>query len=100
MSLDYGRQDALMIRLSEKTAAAAIPGLPAGLEFRKLEAEPEEPLRGELRAFLEAVRTRESRPVTGREGRRALELAERVAEGIAEHARKLPAEMTGARARR
>ena len=97
VSVDYTRRDALLIRLNEKTSGPPLlPGLPAGLEIRKLEAEAEEPLRAELRAFLEAVRTRESRPVTGAEGRRALELAERVAAAIAAHARKLPATLTAA----
>ncbi|MEE9234391.1 MAG: Gfo/Idh/MocA family oxidoreductase [Candidatus Acidoferrales bacterium] len=107
VSLDFSRQDVLMISLNEKLRASPFPGLlategllesglpesglPAGLEIRRLETAPEEPLRAELRVFLEAVRTRESRPVTGGEGRRALELAGRVAAGIAEHARKLPA---------
>ncbi|MBI4466843.1 MAG: Gfo/Idh/MocA family oxidoreductase, partial [Acidobacteria bacterium] len=103
VSIDYTRQDVLVISLNEKaTPPPMLPGLPesglpAGLEIRKLETTPEEPLRAELRAFLEAVRTREPRPVSGPEGRRALELAERVAAGIADHARKLPAEMTAAR---
>jgi len=96
VSIDYTRRDALLIRLNEKGGAPILPGLPAGLEIKKLETAAEEPLRAELRSFLEAVRGRASRPVTGAEGRRALELAERVAAGIAAHARKLPAALTAA----
>lgn len=94
VSIDYTRQDVLVISLDKSGTAPVLEGLPAGIQIRKLETKREEPLRAELRAFLEAVRTRESRPVTGEEGRRALELAERVAAGIAEHARKLPVTVT------
>jgi predicted dehydrogenase len=97
VSVDYARRDALLIRLNENAQGPPIlPGLPAGLEIRKLETEPEEPLRAELRAFLGAVRTRQAGPVSGAEGRRALELAERVAAAIAAHARKFPATLTAA----
>jgi predicted dehydrogenase len=95
VSIDYGRRDALVVSIDKKaTAAASGGGFPAGLGFRKLETKPEEPLHAELRAFVEAVRSRQPGPVTGREARRALALAERVATGIAEHARKLPASVT------
>ncbi|MCI0403351.1 MAG: Gfo/Idh/MocA family oxidoreductase [Acidobacteria bacterium] len=107
VSIDFTRQDVLLVSL-DPTKAGVYPethavgrgtplapptagfGLPAGLQFRKLETKTEEPLRAELRAFLDAVRTRRPAPAAGPEGRRALELAERVAAGIAEHARKLP----------
>ena len=84
VSLDFTRQDALVI------SVAPGAGRPE-LGFQELRtAEPEEPLAAELRCFLQAVRTRQAGPVTGAEGRRALEVAERVAQGIAEHARKVP----------
>jgi predicted dehydrogenase len=92
VSIDFTRQDVLVVSLDPaKAGAQPSPlGLPAGLQFRKLETKTEEPLRAELRGFLEAVRTRRPAPASGPEGRRALELAERVAAAIAEHARKLP----------
>ncbi len=92
VSIDFTRQDVLAISLDpEKATAPPSPlGLPAGLSVRKIEAGKEEPLRAELRAFLEAVRTRRPAPANGLEGRRALELAERVATAIAAHAQKLP----------
>ena len=92
VSIDFTRQDVLVVSLDpSKAGAPPSPlGLPAGLQFRKLETKTEEPLRAELRAFLEAVRTRRPAPASGPEGRRALELAERVAAAIAAHARKLP----------
>ena len=92
VSIDFTRQDVLVVSLDPaKAGGPPSPlGLPAGLQFRKLETKTEEPLRAELRAFLEAVRTRRPAPAGGPEGRRALELAERVAAAIAAHARKLP----------
>ncbi|MBI2955800.1 MAG: Gfo/Idh/MocA family oxidoreductase, partial [Acidobacteria bacterium] len=98
VSLDFTRQDVLVISLDSPPDAAqaavlSAAGLPAGLKIRKLETVPEEPLRAELRVFLEAVRTRRPGPASGPEGRRALEVAERVAAAMAAHARKLPASL-------
>jgi predicted dehydrogenase len=62
---------------------------PLQFGFEKLPTEPEEPLRAELRAFLESVRTRKTPRVDGIAGRRALELADRVMAGILEHARRV-----------
>jgi predicted dehydrogenase len=90
VSIDYSRRDALVISIDKSAPASAGAPFPAGLGFRKLETQPEEPLHAELRAFVSAVRTRQPGPVTGAEARRALALAERVAAGIAAHARKLP----------
>jgi predicted dehydrogenase len=82
ISLDFARQDALRIRVQ--------PGSPQpGIGFEKLPATPEEPLRAELRAFLESVRTRKTPVVDGAAGRRALALADRVMAGILEHARRV-----------
>ncbi len=91
VSIDFARRDALMISIDRKpTATDLAGGLPSGLNIRKLETQPEEPLHAELRAFIEAVRTRRAGPASGPEARRALALAERVAQGIREHAAKLP----------
>ena len=79
ISLDYARQDVLRVRVRQG-------GPPPQFEFEKLSAEPEEPLRAELRAFLGAVRERSTPRVDGAAGRRALELANRVTAGILEHA--------------
>lgn len=97
ISIDYKRQDVLVVELDKEGGGEAVNaglaaelGLPSGLAFRKLETEKEEPLRTELRTFVESTRTRRSTGVNGEEARRALKLAEQVATGIAEHARKLP----------
>jgi predicted dehydrogenase len=79
ISLDYARRDALRVRVQR-------PGTQPEFSFEKLPAPDVEPLRAELEAFVEAVKTR-SRPRTdGNAGRSALELAGRVMESIREHA--------------
>jgi predicted dehydrogenase len=82
ISVDFTRQDALRIRVKE-------PGPQPKFDFTTLAAEREEPLRAELRAFLDAVRTRRTPLVDGPAGRRALELADRVMAGILEHGRRV-----------
>jgi len=82
ISLDYTRQDVLRVRVRQLA-------LQPQFDFEKLPAEPEEPLRAELRAFLAAVRTRAVPRVDGAAGRRALELADRVMAGILERGRRV-----------
>ncbi len=82
VSLDYTRQDALRISVKK-------PGPEPDFSFEKLATEPKEPLRAELEAFLESVRTRGTPRVDGLAGRSALELAERVAACIQEHGRRV-----------
>ena len=82
ISVDFTRQDALRVRVKE-------PGPQPKFDFTTLAAEREEPLRAELRAFLDAVRTRRTPLVDGPAGRRALELADRVMAGILEHGRRV-----------
>ncbi len=104
LSLDFARRDLLMIDvtagagLSPAELAAIVerhskpeadggPQHPtAGLNLRKIEVAPGEPLRLELEAFLEAVCARSRPVVDGSDGRGALELAFRINEAIAEHA--------------
>ncbi len=83
VSVDFARRDALRIRVGE-------PGPQPRFEFEKLDVETEEPLRGELRAFLAAVQTRQTPLVDGAAGRRALELADRVMASLREHAGRVP----------
>ena len=109
ISLDFSRQDALRVRVAAAgNAASAVPqgnpfdpanlsgGLDSGsassdprVNFEKLPTTPEEPLRAELRAFLDCVITRRQPRVDGPAARRALELADRVTAGILEHARRV-----------
>jgi len=87
ISVDYTRQDVTRIRVPGEGSEPAI-------DFEKLPVQPEEPLKAELRAFLSSVRERTTPLVDGEAGRRALDLAERVMEGILEHARRVKPELT------
>jgi predicted dehydrogenase len=87
ISLDFTRQDALRVRVQSKNIQTESPMPEIG--FEKLPTVPEEPLRAELRAFLEAVRTRQQPVVDGAAGRRALELANQVMASILDHARRV-----------
>ena len=82
ISVDFTRQDALRVRVVE-------PGQQPKFDFTTLPSKREEPLRAELRAFLDSVRTRSVPVVDGAAGRRALELADRVMAGILEHGRRV-----------
>jgi len=100
LSLDFARQDLLMIdvtaaagldpaQLAAAANAAALSGHPSpGLSLRKVPIEPGEPLRLELAAFLEAVRTRTQPVVTVEDGRAALALALEINAAIASHAQR------------
>jgi predicted dehydrogenase len=108
ISLDFSRQDALRVRVAANNAGnSGAGGVPEGnpfdpanlsggvdtgeprVNFEKLPTVPEEPLRAELRAFLDSVITRRQPRVDGPAARRALELADRVMAGILEHARRV-----------
>ena len=82
VSIDFTRRDALVLSVAHD---GAVPGI----GFRQLETEPREPLRAELEAFIESVRTRRPPLVGGVEGREALALAERVMSHIEEHAARV-----------
>jgi predicted dehydrogenase len=93
ISLDFARQDVLRVRVT--------PGEPQPeIGFEKLTTIPEEPLKAELRSFLECVRTRRRPVVDGEAGRRALELADRVMGGILDHARRVKLTASAPEARR
>jgi predicted dehydrogenase len=84
ISLDFTRQDALRIRVK--------PGTPQpNIAFENLPAVAQEPLKAELESFAECVRTRKAPVVGGADGRRALELADRVMAGILEHGKRVQA---------
>jgi predicted dehydrogenase len=80
ISVDYTRQDVLRIHVQPDGTSFG---------FEKIETRNEEPLRAELRAFLECCRTRQQPRVDGRAGRGSLELADRVMSHIREHAQRL-----------
>ena len=110
VSIDYARQDLLVIRLegnvpaelaaalaAGKLDAAALAKLAAaragagpapGLSLAKPEVTPGEPLRLEIESFLNAVRTRREPRVTARQGRDALALALEIQAAMAAHAER------------
>ena len=110
VSIDYARQDLLVIRLegnvpaelaaalaAGKVDAAALAKLAAaragsgpapGLHLNKPTVTPGEPLRLETESFLEAVRTRREPRVTARQGRDALALALEIQAAMAAHAER------------
>jgi len=96
VSLDYSRRDLFMLTVKppETGDVAQPPGpMPAGgAQFAlpqivpsKPQVTAEEPLKAELRSFLEAVASRGEPIVTLEDGRRALELALRIRRQIEEH---------------
>jgi predicted dehydrogenase len=97
ISVDYGRQDVISIRVDERAAAALMRGEvpekafgPApGIAVDKPKVEVREPLRTEIEEFLRAARAR-TRPVVSLEdGRRALALALEINQAIEGHHRSV-----------
>ena len=98
VSLDYSRQDVLVLSVEEThpDAAALDPFNPAsvaasafpGITPFKPKVEQQEPLRAELSSFLRAVRERSAPEVTLEDGRRALATAMQIVDAIAEHSRR------------
>lgn len=78
VSIDFTRRDATLIRVEHNGPAPHIA-------FEKLATTPQEPLRAELEAFVESVRTRCPPLVGGGEGKLALTLAEQVMICIEQH---------------
>ncbi len=113
VSIDYARQDLLVIKMDEgaggtlppeiaaalasgkadpallaRLAAARAAGPAPGLSFVKPPVTPGEPLRLEILSFLESVRTRREPLVTARQGRDALALALEIQASMAAHAQR------------
>jgi predicted dehydrogenase len=82
ISLDYARRDALRVGVKR-------PGPQPEFGFEKLPAPEIEPLRAELEAFVESVKTRVPPKTDGAAGRAALELATRINESIREHSARV-----------
>ncbi len=87
VSIDFTRRDVLVLSVNRDGGSPQIG-------FRKLETKSEEPLRAELAAFTDSVRTRRPPLVGGAEGRRALALAERVMICIEQHAAQVGVPLT------
>ena len=95
ISIDYGRQDVISIRVDERAAAelmsgrvpAAAAGPAPGIALEKPKVESHEPLRAEIESFLDAVRKRAKPVVSLHDGRRALEVALQINHAIEAHHR-------------
>jgi predicted dehydrogenase len=95
ISVDYGRQDVLQFRVTQEekfsldqlmgfansAGASPIPGV----AMNKPPVHQEEPLRAELKSFLDAVRARSKPVVSLEDGRKALKAALEILHAIAEH---------------
>ncbi len=77
LSIDYAAQEVELYRLVRGPNARPV------IEGGKVEVAREEPLARELSDFVHAVRERRPALVTGEDGRRALELAQRIAARMA-----------------
>ena len=103
ISLDYTRQDVMVFSV-DPAKAVPVPGerLPSanpGISVQKPPVASEEPLKAELRSFLEAVRSR-SQPLVGlQDGRRALAVALDILSAIRQHSRRLRLEALAPSAR-
>ncbi len=85
ISVDYSRQDGAIFAVSPSNQ----------IQFEPLPVERAEPLRREMAAFLDAVKTRVVGRVSGEEGRQALAVALRIIEEIESHARVVAATIAG-----
>jgi predicted dehydrogenase len=86
VSIDYARQDLLFIDVKPQDGAPSPASMLSGLALSKPAVAQGEPLRLEIKSFLESVRTRQQPRVTGQQGRAALALALEINAAIAEHA--------------
>lgn len=95
ISVDYGRQDVLQFRVTQDekfsldqlmgfTGTAGASPIP-GVTMNRPSVHQEEPLRAELKSFLDAVRRRSKPVVSLEDGRRALKVALEILDSIAEH---------------
>ncbi|HEX5483727.1 MAG TPA: Gfo/Idh/MocA family oxidoreductase [Terriglobia bacterium] len=87
ISIDFSRRDVLVVNVDRSGDSPQIG-------FRKLETIPAEPLRAEIEAFLECVRSRQQPLIGGPEGRNALALAVQVMGCIEAHAEKVNIRLT------
>ncbi len=87
ISIDYGRQDLLVFTVGGDHAGT--PSVNPEIKVSKPPIAQEEPLRAEIRSFLDSVRKRTQPVIPLEDGRRALAVALEVNARIAEHAGKL-----------
>jgi predicted dehydrogenase len=89
ISIDYGRQDVMAFTVGDDASKVATPSVNPQIGVVKPPITAEEPLRAELRSFLDAVRRRSTPVVTLDDGRRALALALQIVEDIHKHGNRI-----------
>jgi predicted dehydrogenase len=88
ISIDYGKQDVMVFTVgADKGQPSANPEI----KVVKPPVEQEEPLRAEIRSFLQSVRTRSSPVVPLEDGRRALAVALEILAQIQQHSLRIGA---------
>ena len=92
VSLDYSRQEVLVFSVGQAGEAAGTPSVNPQIKVAKPAIVAEEPLRAELRSFLEAVRMRSKPLVSFEDGRRALAVALDIVAAMREHGQKVQLE--------
>ena len=88
ISLDYSRQDVLVFAVGED-GETGTPSVNPRIKVVRPTIVSEEPLRAELKSFLDAVRTRSKPVISLEDGRRALALALQVEAAIREHGERV-----------
>jgi len=89
LSIDYGRQDLLVFTVNP-SGTNPVPGqADSMIQVAKPVINVEEPLRAELRAFLEAVRGRSKPQVSFEDGRNALAVALDILAAIQKHSQRI-----------
>jgi len=88
ISIDYGRQDVVAFTVGDSSPQAT-PSVNPQIGMLKPSVTSEEPLRAELRAFLDAVRRRSTPVVPLEDGRRALALALNIVTDIHQHGSRI-----------
>jgi predicted dehydrogenase len=88
ISIDYGRQDVVAFTVGDASPKAT-PSVNPQIGMIKPPVTSEEPLRAELRSFLDAVRRRSAPVVTLEDGRRALALALNIVTDIHQHGSRI-----------
>jgi predicted dehydrogenase len=92
VSVDYTRQDVLVLTVNTdvlRSGAVNTDALTSLIKPEKPPVEQEEPLKAEIRAFLNAVRSRQTPAVTLEQGRAALKVALDVLAAIQTHSDRL-----------
>jgi predicted dehydrogenase len=92
VSLDYSRQEVLVFSVGQAGESAGTPSVNPQIKVAKPAIVAEEPLRAELRSFLEAVRMRSKPLVSFEDGRRALAVALDIVAAMREHGQKVQLE--------